>query len=129
MKKEKLADSPNNLAQSSKQIRCEFLLSEYHKLKLDTLITRHPEINTRVGLIRHLIEGAVLQQVNVIKQDPELIYQIAALGSLINQFLKLAHTCSLYGQPLSAEVITFKVDLFNRKLSKLIKMNFERHAS
>ncbi|MGS0675156.1 hypothetical protein [Shewanella sp. 125m-1] len=126
MKKEALTNRPSDL---TKHIRCELLLSEQHQIKLDALIAAHPTINTRVGLIRHLIDGAVLEQVKVIKQDPEFIRQLSALGNLINQFLKLAHTCSLYGEPLSSEVIIFKVELFNSKLSKLIKINLERHAA
>ena len=113
----------------NKLTRHEFLLSKEHQAKLDALVVSHPCANTRVAMIRLLIDGTPFQTVKMIKQDPDFIRQLSALGNLINQFLKLAHTCSLYGQPLSAELIIYKIDVFNRKLSKIIQDNISDHAA
>ncbi|WP_375321670.1 hypothetical protein [Aliivibrio logei] len=129
MKEDSFATNSPPPQKENKLTRHEFLLSKEHQVKLDALVASHPCVNTRVAMIRLLIDDIPFQSLKTIKQDPDFIRQLSALGNLINQFLKLAHTCTLYGQPLSAELIIYKVDVFNRKLSKIIKDNISDNAA
>jgi len=84
------------------------------------LVREHPEINTRVAMIRALIDGVEMSISNTIKQDPNLVREVARIGSNLNQFARYAHFKALNGEYIQSLEILTKMDEFSASLEKLI---------
>lgn len=97
------------------------MLSAEHQERLDEMVKDHPTINTRVGIIRALLESKPIEQTKVVRLDQAHINQIAKLGNLLNQYARLAYTYAASGEPIAAAVLHEKIDKANRLLSKILR--------
>jgi hypothetical protein len=113
---------PWRYASDTPLIRHEFMLSSEHQAMLDSLVANHPEINTRVGLIRLLLDGAPIEQVKTktVKMNDAHVRQIARVGSLLNQYAKLAYVCAQNGEPIAAEVLRSRIEEAQEMLSRIL---------
>ncbi|HBC3964973.1 TPA: hypothetical protein KD885_004654 [Vibrio parahaemolyticus] len=104
-----------------KLTRHEFMLSVEHQAKLDELVANHPTINTRVGMIRALIDGSPIEQVKTVRLEESQVTQIVKVGNLLNQYARIAYTYAAMGEPIAAEVLHAKIDTGNKLLSAILK--------
>lgn len=104
-----------------KLTRHEFMLSAEHQERLDEMVKDHPTINTRVGIIRALLDSKPIEQTKVVRLDQEHVNQIARLGNLLNQYARLAYTYAASGEPIAAAVLHEKIDRANRLLSEILR--------
>ncbi|EGR1604348.1 hypothetical protein D6L34_25195 [Vibrio parahaemolyticus] len=107
--------------ENQKLTRHEFVLSQEHQDRLDAMVKDHPTINTRVGMIRALIDSKPIEQTTVVRLDQTHVNQIARLGNLLNQYARLAYTYAASGEPISATVLHQKIDKANELLSKILR--------
>lgn len=121
MSKTNQGKPPWQYPKDEKLIRNEINLSQSHQDKLDMLVGEHPKINTRVAMIRALIDGVEMSISNTIKQDPNLVREVARIGSNLNQFARYAHFKALNGEYIQSLEILTKMDEINASLEKLIE--------
>jgi 2-oxo-4-hydroxy-4-carboxy--5-ureidoimidazoline (OHCU) decarboxylase len=104
-----------------KLTRNEIMLSESHQARLDELVANHPTINTKVAMIRALLDDAAIEQTKTVRLDQAHVNQIARLGNLLNQYARLAYTYAASGEPIAAAVLHEKIDKANRLLSEIVR--------
>jgi hypothetical protein len=104
-----------------KLTRNEIMLSESHQAKLDELVANHPTINTRVGMIRALLDGVPIEQVKTVRLEESQVGQIAKVGNLLNQYARIAYTYAAMGEPIAAEVLHAKITTANKLLSSILQ--------
>lgn len=102
-------------------VRNEVNLSLEHQAQLDAMVKAHPTINTRVAMIRALIDSNPIEQTTVVRLDQAHVNQIARIGNLLNQYARLAYTYAASGEPIAAAVLHEKIDKANRLLSEILR--------
>ncbi|EGR0993178.1 hypothetical protein EGX54_25525 [Vibrio parahaemolyticus] len=103
-----------------KLTRNEIMLSESHQARLDELVANHPTINTRVGMIRALLDDAPIEQTKTVRLDQAHVNQIARYGNLLNQAVRLAYVVAANGEPLQAETLHAQIARGNKLLSAIL---------